>query len=287
MIYLCKLSFGIGGERRIAAIAPPGSQNKAGGPRFRDGHHNEEDTMDLNTDTVENFLNRHTQALLSDLQPPQKKASLQIPLITLCMQPGSGGVPVARRVADRLDFGMFHTEILLPMSRTADVAPDVLNAMEKHRLSGFSDFIASVLNREYLHPDDYLRTLTDIIDILSKVGKAVIVGRGANFVLPPEKRFAVRVIAPLEVRIKNVAFAFGVSLREAEKRIKNRAAKRRAFVREHFHKDIEDPMAYDLIVNTGRLDIESAAEMIIGTIIGSQVNHPFDKSESYILRKQH
>ncbi len=35
-----------------------------------------------------------------------------------------------------------------------------------------------------------------VIGTIGKHGRAVIVGRGANFVLPPEKRFSVRIVGP-------------------------------------------------------------------------------------------
>ena len=236
---------------------------------------------------VEQFLNDYSKIIVDAMEPVARKEKIEIPVITLCMQPGSGGYFIARHLADRLGFEFFNTEILRPMANGNNVSADVLASMEKHRFSGLEDLFASLLTNSYLHPDRYCRYLKEFISPLGKIGKAVIVGRGANFILPKEERFAVRVIAPMETRVKNVAFAFGISLTAAKRRIKNRAAKRRAFIRENFHADIDDALNYDLIINTARLDVESSVDTIFGTILGSQFNRPFRKNESYILRKCH
>ena len=47
----------------------------------------------------------------------------------------------------------------------------------------------------------------------------IIVGRGANFILPAERRLSVRVIAPLEMRARKVAEAFGLSIEDARRRV--------------------------------------------------------------------
>ncbi|UCH23993.1 MAG: cytidylate kinase family protein [Deltaproteobacteria bacterium] len=43
------------------------------------------------------------------------------------------------------------------------------------------------------------------VSTIGKHGRAIIGGRGANFILPSESRFSVRVVAPFEVRVENVA----------------------------------------------------------------------------------
>jgi len=241
--------------------------------------------MEVSNLMVEEFLDNYTKILTDEMGIVSRKGKMAVPVIALSMQPGSGGYEIARQLAKRLAFDFFDKKILRPMAICNNVKPHVLEMVEKYRMTGFEDLISLLINTEYVHPDQYVRYLKDFVSVLGHVGKAVIVGRGVNYILPKEERFAVRVIAPLETRVKNVAFAFGVSLEDAKKRIKNRTAKRRAFVKENFHKDIEDPLHYDLIINTSRLDTESTVDAIVGTIIGAQFNHPFEKTESFILRK--
>lgn len=240
------------------------------------------EAKDLN---VEEFIDGYAKTLSAEMGLSGRHEKMDVPAITVSMQPGSGGYEIARRLAERLGFECFNKQILKPMAACNNVKASTLEMVERYRMKGVEDFVSLLLSDDYVHPDQYLRYLKEFVSILGRVGRAVIVGRGVNFILPKDQRFAVRIIAPMETRVKNVAFAFGVSLDEARKRIKNRAMKRAAFVRDNFHEDIEDPLHYDLVINTNRLDAESAVDAIVGTIIGAQLNHPFEKAESYILRK--
>ena len=234
---------------------------------------------------VEEFLDQYTKKLSNAMGTSSLTEKMEIPVITVCSQPGSGGHDIAKRLAERLEFSYIDKEILNPMAICNEVSANGLETVEKFRTKGIGDFFFSLFGKEYVHPDQYLCYLKEYVSTLGHIGKAVIVGRGANFILPKEKQFAIRVTAPLETRIKNVAYAFNTTLEAARKRIANRAAKRKAFVRNYFHEDLDDPIHYDLTVNTNRLDTESTVNTIIGTIIGAQINHPFNKSESYILRR--
>ena len=88
------------------------------------------------------------------------------------------------------------------------------------------------------------------------------VGRGANFVLPPEKRFSVRIVAAQGWRINNVAQEFDISLEDAKRRVMRTESDRRAFIRKYFNADIADPTNYDLVVNTSTLNVDDAVQVI-------------------------
>jgi len=97
-------------------------------------------------------------------------------------------------------------------------------------------------------------------------GRAIIVGRGANFVLPPGRRFRVRIVAPEKKRVKKVSTDYGVPLKEAKRRIIKTESGRRAFIRKYFNADIADPVNYDLIINTGTISIDAATDAIKGAL---------------------
>lgn len=237
--------------------------------------------------TVEKFLKQQTQAFEDSLTDEIKAGKPSLPVITIAMEPGSGGSVIADAVATRLGFRLYGKNILTAMAHKADVKASVLEAIEKGRPTPIEDFVSSILPKgDYVYRGDYLEQLKETINNLAIIGKAVIVGRGGNFILPVERRFAVRVVAPLEIRIKNVAFFHKVTLEEAEKRIAYRESRRKAFIKENFHKKIDNYMHYDLLLNTGRMDLETCTELVIGAVKGAQVNRAFEKSSSYFLRSK-
>jgi len=195
------------------------------------------------------------------------QAEAQIPVITVSMEPGSGGSIIAARIAERLKFDYFHRDIVEKIAKTAKIRGAVVNSLEKERLTGVKDFISSLVEDQYIHPDTYLRHLLVVISTIAKHGRAVIVGRGANFILPAEDIFAVRVIAPLEKRIHAVALAHRAPTEEAKRRVIRRESRRKAFVRHSFNADISDPIHYDLTINTAKMSIDSAVEAVIAAVM--------------------
>lgn len=241
--------------------------------------------MKTSTLTVEAFVAAQLHQRNQNFSSLTRKNKALIPIVTVSMEPGSGGHLVAEGIARRLNVPLYDKSILVPIANTADVKEAALGFIEKERPTGLQDFIKALIDDDYVYTGDYERHLRHVIEVIGMLGRGVIVGRGANFILPPEKRFSIRVVAPLDIRIKNVAFRFGVPLAQARKRIKHREKRRRAFVRETFHRNIEAFKHYDLIINTARLDLDAAVETAMGTIIGSQANQVFTKANSFILRK--
>ena len=202
------------------------------------------------------------------------KTEAHLPVITVSMEPGSGGSVMAQKIAERLGFSYFHRDIVEEISKTAKIRSTVINTLEKERLSGVKDFISSIIEEHYIHPDTYLRHLLEVISTIGKHGRVVIVGRGGNFILPADDIFSVRVIAPLDTRIRNVALEYRVTSEEAKRRIIRRESRRKAFVRQSFNADITDPIHYNMTINTGKMGIAAAVEAVIAAVMATLVGNP-------------
>jgi len=101
---------------------------------------------------------------------------------------------------------------------------------------------------------------------LARGGNAVIVGRGANWLLEPRYGLRVRFIAPDEIRAARIAESEGVDIDEARARIRRDDADLAAFIRQVYGRNIDDPQGYDLIVNLATLDIETASILIASAL---------------------
>jgi len=192
----------------------------------------------------------------------EQKKAIVFPVITISREPGSGGRIVATELGKKLSLDVFHQEIINEMAESAQVSSRILETLDEKGLSVLDEWITSLVDKQHLWPDQYLRHLMKVIGTIGKHGSAVIVGRGANFVLPSEGRIRVRIVAPLNVRVENVSSNFGVSAEDAKRRIIRTESERRAFIRKYFNADITDPINYDLVLNTGTLSIEAAANAI-------------------------
>lgn len=224
-------------------------------------------TMDRDDLLIEDFVQNQIEKWQKLYSQKEKKKRASIPAITLCMEPGSGGCNIAEQVAKRLDFDFFHRDIIHKISESARISTTVVESLEKERLSGVQDFISSIVKDQYIHPSIYLEHLMKVVGTIGKHGRAVVVGRGANFIIPPADRFAVRVIAPLKQRLGNVVMRYGVPSDTAKRRVMVRENRRSAFIRQSFNADICDPIHYDLVINTGSMSIEASVEAVISSVL--------------------
>ena len=200
------------------------------------------------------------------IQTEEKKADERISVITISREPGSGGNILGERLSQQLQFDLFYQEFIHQMAENAHVSVRLLETLDEKGASVLEEWISSLVDKRHLWPDRYLQHLMKIIGTIGKHGRAVIVGRGANFVLPPEKRISLRVISPLETRIRNVSQAFGTAAAEARSRILKTESDRKAFIKKYFNEDIQNPLNYDVIINTEDLSVDDAVNAVIGTL---------------------
>jgi len=213
--------------------------------------------------SVEKFVKSQVEKWKTAPGMADRAAMEYFPVVTVCMEAGSGGCFIAKALADKLDYDFFHRDIVQGIAQSVKISDIVVETLERERLTGVMDFISSVVKEKYLYPGLYLQHLMKVVGTIGQHGRAVIVGRGANFILPADSRFSIRVVAPMEVRIRNISRLHRTPPEEARRRIIRRDAKRRAFVRESFYTDISDPTHYDLILNTARLAPEAAVGGIL------------------------
>lgn len=195
-----------------------------------------------------------------------EKEHKTMPVITLSREPGSGGNLVAKGVAEKLGLELFDGALISAMAQDTDTHQRVIRTLDEKGISMLEDWVSAAISERHLWPDEFSRTLMKVISTIGRHGKAVIVGRGANFVLPPENRFRVRIIAPLEMRVNCVAETYGIPKQEAKKRVLNTESDRQAFIRKYFHSDIRDPANFDMVLNTGTFSVEKAVATICGAV---------------------
>ena len=205
----------------------------------------------------------HRWQLMHKEKKEEKKV---LPVITISREPGSGGRIVAQKLAAKLKVEVFHQEVLHEMAKRAEISKQMLTTMDEKGLSILEDWISSLVYDRHMWSDEYLQHLMHVIGTIGKHGRAVVVGRGANFILPPEQRFRVRIIAPRSMRIQNVARDFNLAEDEAKRRVIKTESDRKAFVRKYFNADITDPSNYDLIFNTETLSVDHATHVVAAAL---------------------
>jgi cytidylate kinase len=198
-----------------------------------------------------------------DLQHPVEIARPPSPCVALSRLRGSNGVEIGRRAAEYLDYGFFDKEIVDQIAREEGIRRQLVEGLDERVRSAIDRYVADAYQRRVFTESDYFRDLVQLVATLGNRGMAVIAGRGAPFLLPPERALRVLVIAPMAVRARRVAEAEGLSAEEAERRLAREDQERADFHRTRFGVEQTDPMLYDLVVNTASLDVEAGARLVV------------------------
>ncbi len=183
-------------------------------------------------------------------------------VITISREAGSRGREVAEKLAQNTGFDLFHNEILESMIETSKNSRALLETLDERGMNIVEDIVSALVNEHHLWPDEYSKLLLRILNTIGKHGKAIILGRGANFALEKIDALKVRIIAPPGIRKKYLQNTLNLSYEDAEKLMHSTDANRNAFVRRYFNSDANDPANYDLILNTGFLSVDKAAQVI-------------------------
>jgi len=187
---------------------------------------------------------------------------LQRPTITISSEYGSLGQTIGGLVAGRLGFDLFDRDLLDRVAASANASRRVVESLDDRVQGWISEFIAGQFDNNHFTASDFLRHLSRAVLGIAHHGRAVIIGRGAHFILDREATLRVRTFAPLAARVAQVARDERLSPQEGRAQVLSKTAERVAFARLHFDRDISDPAHYDLILCTSTLSPELCAEII-------------------------
>ncbi|MPZ98710.1 MAG: hypothetical protein GEU80_05095 [Dehalococcoidia bacterium] len=120
-----------------------------------------------------------------------------------------------------------------------------------------------------MQPDDrqYIEVLKAVVATLAEKGDIVIVGRGGQALLADhEDVLHVRVVCRQEERIRRMAERDGMTQEDATARVRESDSQREAWHRKYFAIDYTEPYHYHLVVNSGRLSDDLAAQLIVSAV---------------------
>jgi hypothetical protein len=220
---------------------------------------------DLSLSLVEALVRAHGGPAGKRQTSPQAEGPPPRPpfSITISREVGALGRSVAAEVGRRLGWPVYDREILEKIAEEIRRPTSRVERADERPVSWLEDCLSGLLDAHHVGADAYIKYLLGALRGLGVVGRCVIVGRGANFVLPAETTLRVRLVADREDRVRVMTQRLGLSAREAAAWVDATERQRAAFGKRYFGKDTTDPHLYDLVLNTSRLSVEAAADAVI------------------------
>jgi len=188
------------------------------------------------------------------------------PVVTISRGMGSGATIIARKLAQDLGWSLWDRELLDAMAEHADVSKRVVEAFDEKTISDIEVFARTALGDYELAGFLYGKHLAKAVAAVAKLGNAIILGRGANLLLP--KALKIRIDASDERRIQNMKSYESLTRAEAEAKIKASDRERRHFLVRMFGKERVEQVHYDLTLWMDKFTADDAVE-IIKTAIGA------------------
>ena len=184
------------------------------------------------------------------------------PIITISRQYGAGGGEIADLLASRLGFSLWDRALRDAIAEHAHAPAGLFSPLDEHRRSALAERLAVFGSGRHVTASDYLRELTRLVGTIVEGGRAVVVGRGAQYIVDPAQALRVRIVRPLEQRIANVAHRSGVALTETRLEVLAVDADRADFINEHYGRDVDDASSYDVVINTEMMSLPNATGVV-------------------------
>jgi cytidylate kinase len=210
-------------------------------------------------------------------------------VITLSRQVGSGGDEIAVRIRDLLGYRYFDKQLMVEAATEAGLCQEEIVDFSEERYK-VQDFLSrlfrsgprpvkEVLTRSPLHHTiDTLNTreldetqcaalVQHTILQAYETGNIVIVGRGGQAILRDKPGVLhVRVIAPLDQRIQRLRAQGMVGIADIKACIAQKDHATAEYLKRFFSIEWNDPALYHLVLNTGLVDLDAAARIIVAAV---------------------
>ena len=180
-------------------------------------------------------------------------------IITISREMGSGGIPIAHKVAETLGYKLIDGEAIMEAAKSYGLSPEAVEQADEKP----PHFVDTLDSKQFLD----LHLIELIILEAALKGNVVIYGRGGQDLLKDiSSVLRTRIIAPFEDRVERWAEREWLDPDRARYLVRKSDQQRAGFIKYYFDRNWEDSVHYDLIINTQRLSEETAVKIICDSI---------------------
>ena len=202
---------------------------------------------------------------------------MEVKIITISREFGSGGRSIGREVADRLGIPFYDKELVEQVALESGFAPQFIEEHGEHAPSrsrlayAFShQGIPGLMNG--MSTADFLWSIQcNVIMQLAEQGPCVIVGRNADYILKDRQDcLDVFIHADMDFRADRIVRLYGESEKSPESRLNEKDKRRMVNYQHYTGRTWGQATNYDLCLNSGKLGIDKCVDMIVDIVNNSK-----------------
>ena len=192
------------------------------------------------------------------------------PFVTISRQAGAGGNLLSSVLHGEFlkyrenslfeGWHVFDKELCDLVARDPLLLNDIEALMARKHSSDFNSFVESLLTGRS-EQETLERTTFKVVRMLAMIGKVILLGRGGALVtadLP--QGVHIRLVAPEAHRVARVMKSLKLGKMDAHDFLERQDASRRKLIKLFFQRDIDDPLLYDMVCNTGKVGMDVIAQ---------------------------
>ncbi len=202
---------------------------------------------------------------------------MEVKIITISREFGSGGRSIGREVANQLGIPFYDKELVEQVALESGFAPQFIEEHGEHAPSrsrlayAFShQGIPGLMNG--MSTADFLWSIQcNVIMQLAEKGPCVIVGRNADYILKDRQDcLDVFIHADMDFRADRIVRLYGESEKSPEARLNEKDKRRMVNYQHYTGRTWGQAKNYDLCLNSGKLGIDECVSMIVDIVKNSK-----------------
>ena len=200
-----------------------------------------------------------------------------VSVITVSRQYGSEGGKIAAQLASRLHWQLTDHEIVAQVARALGISEEEAIGYDEHTYSfpdrmllSFQMAFTEVWPNQYTIPNwplsqerRYHEVLQHVVKTVAQADRIVIAGHGVQAILANRPdALHIRVVAPFLQRVQRVMQIEQWDEARSRACVRQKDRDQAHYLRSQYHRNINDPLLYDLVINSEALNLESQVDLI-------------------------
>ena len=206
----------------------------------------------------------------------QPLAPEAFPFITISREFGCQGLVFANQLQETLNHRFrpffqwvaYDRELLDKVATELHLARAFVETVDGQRRNEMSELFDTILNQR-VNESIVIRKLAEVIRAIAIHGNAIIVGRGSYLITQDLRNgLHIRLVAPRDWRVHNVAVAHNVSEGEASKLVEENERGRERYIKTFFNCDPTHPFYHDVTIDNSRFNLVQISEIVLAALAG-------------------